>query len=187
MNQQPPETARTAPLGGGGHVTESGVDVRELVQEADLGRRKPVGIAARILAATCIGWSLLQLWYASPLPFTFNVFILNDTEMRSLHLGFGLFLAYLAYPFRKPSPRDRIPVQDWIFAAGRRVLRRVPVPVLSRAFDAARAADADRLRHGHRRHAAAARGDAPRRRAAARDHRGADARLRVRRARRCPT
>ncbi len=92
------------------------VDVRELVEEADLGRRKPVGIAAAILAATCVGWSLLQLWYASPLPFTFNVFILNDTEMRSLHLGIGLFLAYLAYPFRKASPRDRVPVQDWILA-----------------------------------------------------------------------
>ncbi len=61
----------------------------ELVQEADLGGRKPAGIARRVLAVTCIGWSLLQLWYASPLPFTFNVLILNDTEMRSLHLGFG--------------------------------------------------------------------------------------------------
>ena len=97
-------------------LAEPGVDVRELVHEADLGRRKPVGIAARILAATCIGWSLLQLWYASPLPFTFNVFILNDTEMRSLHLGIGLFLAFLAYPFRKSSPRDRVPAQDWFLA-----------------------------------------------------------------------
>ena len=52
-------------------------DVRELVQEADLGRRKPVGIAATILAATCIGWSILQLWYASPLPFTFNLCVSN--------------------------------------------------------------------------------------------------------------
>ena len=98
----------------GANAIEPGVDVRELVQEADLGRRKPVGIAATILAATCIGWSLLQLWYASPLPFTFNVFILNDTEMRSLHLGIALFLAFLAYPFRKSSPRDRVPAQELI-------------------------------------------------------------------------
>ncbi|HEX9301525.1 MAG TPA: C4-dicarboxylate ABC transporter, partial [Casimicrobiaceae bacterium] len=97
-------------------IEKPSLDVRELVEEADLGRRKPVGIAATILAVTCVGWSLLQLWYASPLPFTFNVFILNDTEMRSLHLAIGLFLAYVAYPFRKASPRDRIPVQDWIFA-----------------------------------------------------------------------
>ncbi len=36
--------------------------------------------------------------------------------MRSLHLGFGLFLAYLAFPFAKRSPRDRIPLQDWVLA-----------------------------------------------------------------------
>jgi TRAP transporter 4TM/12TM fusion protein len=97
-------------------VTEE-LDVRELIQEADLGGRKPAGIGRAVLAATCIGWSLLQLWYASPLPFTFNTFILNDTEMRALHLGIGLFLGFLAYPFGKSSPRDRIPVQDWVFAA----------------------------------------------------------------------
>jgi TRAP transporter 4TM/12TM fusion protein len=96
-------------------VTQS-VDVLELVQEADLGRRKPVGVARTVLAATCILWSLLQLWYASPLPFTFNILILNDTEMRALHLGIGLFAAYLAYPFRKISPKDRVPVPDWVFA-----------------------------------------------------------------------
>ena len=64
-----------------------------------------------------MGWWLLQLWYASPLQFVFNVFVLNSTEMRSLHLGFGLFLAFLAFPFAKRSPRDRIPLQDWVLAA----------------------------------------------------------------------
>lgn len=63
------------------------VDVTELVRAADLGGRKPAGAARAIMASTCIVWSLLQLWYASPLPFTFNTFILNDTEMRSLLTG----------------------------------------------------------------------------------------------------
>jgi TRAP transporter 4TM/12TM fusion protein len=93
------------------------VDVLELVHQADLGGRKPVGVARTVLSAVCIGWSLLQLWYASPLPFTLHVLILNDTEMRALHLGLGLFAGFLAYPFRKSSPRDRIPAPDWIFAA----------------------------------------------------------------------
>ncbi len=132
-----------------------------------------------ILAATCIGWSLLQLWYASPLPFTFNVFILNDTEMRSLHLGIGLFLAFLAYPFRKSSPRDRVPAQDWLLAVAAAYLRRVFVPVLSRAFDAAGTTDADRFLHRYRRHAVAAGGHPPGGRPAARHHRDADAGLRV--------
>ena len=96
-------------------MTQS-VDVRELVAEADLGGRKPAGAAHLVLASTCIVWSLLQLWYASPFPFTFGVFVLNDTEMRALHLALALFAAYLAYPFGKHSARDRIPAYDWIFA-----------------------------------------------------------------------
>jgi TRAP transporter 4TM/12TM fusion protein len=93
------------------------VDAAALVQEADLGGRTPSGVPARIVAWTCLAWSLLQLWYASPLPFLFNAFVLNSTEMRSLHLGFGLFLAYLAFPFAKRSPRKVIPAQDWVLAA----------------------------------------------------------------------
>ena len=87
-----------------------------LVQEADLGGRVPTGIAARVVAWTCLAWSLLQLWTASPLPFSLNLLVLNSTELRSLHLGFGIFLAYLVFPFAKRSPRDRIPLQDWVLA-----------------------------------------------------------------------
>jgi TRAP transporter 4TM/12TM fusion protein len=96
-------------------VTET-VDVRDLVAAADLGGRKPAGAARLVLASTCVAWSLLQLWYASPFSFAFGIFILNDTEMRALHLALALFCAYLAYPFAKSSPRNRIPVPDWLFA-----------------------------------------------------------------------
>lgn len=93
----------------------SNVDAQTLVQEADLGGRTPTsGSVRRLIAATCIVWSLLQLWYASPLPFIFNVLVLNTTEMRSLHLGFAIFLAFLAFPFAKRSPRDRVPIPDWV-------------------------------------------------------------------------
>src|SRR5690606_16057823 len=62
-------------------------------------------------------WSLFQIWYASPLPFTFGIGILNDTEARSLHLAFAMFLAFLAWPaFRTRSPRDRVPIGDWAMA-----------------------------------------------------------------------
>jgi len=93
------------------------VNAVTLVQEADLGGRKPSGAGRAVLFAACIGWSLLQLWYASPLPFTLRVFVLNDAEMRALHLGLALFTAYLAYPFGKRSPRGFIPAQDWVLAA----------------------------------------------------------------------
>ena len=52
------------------------------------------------------------------MPFTFGVGILNDTEARSLHLAFALFLAFTAWPAFSSSPRDRVPVVDWAFALG---------------------------------------------------------------------
>jgi len=100
-------------------VTDRPVDrdkLQEMVAEADVGARSPAGIAGPLLFAIAIAWSLFQLWYASPLPFTFGVFILNDTEARSIHLALALFLAFTAYPALKRSPRDRVPVQDWILA-----------------------------------------------------------------------
>jgi TRAP transporter 4TM/12TM fusion protein len=93
------------------------VDLQQLVAEADLGGRKPVGAVRLVLFAVCVGWSLLQLWYASPLPFALRIFVLNDTEMRSLHLGLALFLAFLAYPFGKRSSRAKVPLMDWALAA----------------------------------------------------------------------
>lgn len=99
------------------HGTLSAEELDELVREADLGGREAKGLAGRFLAGVCIVWSLFQLWYASPLPFTTGIFILNDTEARSIHLAFGLFLAFTAYPALKSSPRDYVPIADWIIAA----------------------------------------------------------------------
>jgi TRAP-type uncharacterized transport system fused permease subunit len=93
-----------------------GEDVADMVAQADTGGRAPIGISAKVLIVVPLLWSLFQLWYASPLPFIFNIFVLNDTEARSIHLGFAIFLAYTAFPALKRSPRDHIPIQDWIFA-----------------------------------------------------------------------
>jgi TRAP transporter 4TM/12TM fusion protein len=93
------------------------IDLAQLVQEADMGGRKPVGAVKVLMFAVCIGWSVLQLWYASPLPFALRIFVLNDTEMRALHLSLALFLAFLAYPFGKRSSRALVPSVDWVLAA----------------------------------------------------------------------
>lgn len=92
------------------------VDLQQLVQESDLGGRKPTGWLKTVVFATCIGWSLLQLWYASPLPFALRIFVLNDTEMRALHLALAVFLAYLVYPFGKRSSRAVVPLADGLMA-----------------------------------------------------------------------
>ena len=93
------------------------VDPDALVAETESGARNPTGaIPKKILFYVPLIWTLFQLWYASPLPFLFNFFVLNDTEARAIHLAFAVFLAYTAYPTFKSSPRDYIPVQDWVMA-----------------------------------------------------------------------
>ncbi|QRM30333.1 TRAP transporter permease [Microvirga sp. VF16] len=91
-------------------------ELEQLVAEADTGGRKPTGFTAALITAVAIAWSLFQLWYASPLPFTLGFGILNDTEARAIHLGLGLFLAYMAYPAFKSSPRAYVPALDWVLA-----------------------------------------------------------------------
>ena len=91
-------------------------ELQQIVAESDTGGRKVEGIPGKLIFAVAVGWSLFQLWYASPFPFTFSVGILNDTEARSLHLAIGLFLGYLCFPPTKKSSRKSIPWFDWIFA-----------------------------------------------------------------------
>lgn len=83
---------------------------------ADTGARHPSGFGHWVLLLVPFAWTLFQLWYVSPLPFMLNIAILNDTEARAIHLAFAVFLAFTAYPALKRSPRDRVPVQDWLLA-----------------------------------------------------------------------
>jgi TRAP transporter 4TM/12TM fusion protein len=92
------------------------IDVNQLAADNDTGGRKPGPAVARLILGTCLAWSLFQLWIASPLPFTLGVGVFNDTQSRSVHLAFAVFLAYMAYPATKYSRRDVVPVLDWVFA-----------------------------------------------------------------------
>jgi TRAP transporter 4TM/12TM fusion protein len=92
-------------------------ELQELVAESDTGGRSPKGAVAVALLLVALAWSLFQLWYASPLPFVVGFFVFNDTEARSIHLAFAIFLGFTAYPAFKRSPRAYIPVLDWVFAA----------------------------------------------------------------------
>lgn len=91
-------------------------EIRQMVAESDTGGRRPSGLAAKIVMYAAMAWSLFQLWIASPLPFAFGIFVLNDTQSRSIHLAFAMFLGYLLFPPLKSSPRARIPIQDWVLA-----------------------------------------------------------------------
>ncbi len=81
-----------------GHAGLSQAEIDELVASSDTGGRTPGPLVNRLIIFTALAWSLFQLWFASPLPFMFGFGVFNDTEARSIHLAFALFLAYLAYP-----------------------------------------------------------------------------------------
>jgi TRAP transporter 4TM/12TM fusion protein len=91
--------------------------LRTLVADSDTGGRAATGPVATLLFAVAVAWSLFQLWIASPLPFAFRWGVLNDTETRAIHLGLGLFLAYMAFPaFKSAKARHAVPLYDWAFA-----------------------------------------------------------------------
>ncbi|WP_430221739.1 TRAP transporter permease [Paenalcaligenes sp. Me131] len=90
--------------------------LQQMVEEVDRGGRNVSGVVALIIAVVALCWAFFQLWYASPLPFTFHVGIFNDTEARALHLGFALFLGYVSFPASKKSKRDSVPLIDWVLA-----------------------------------------------------------------------
>ncbi|MEP0563179.1 MAG: TRAP transporter permease [Paracoccaceae bacterium] len=83
---------------GSGHGGLSQEELDELVASSDTGARSPAGPISTMLIVVALLWSLFQLWIASPIPFIIGWGVFNDTEARSIHLAFALFLAYAAYP-----------------------------------------------------------------------------------------
>jgi TRAP transporter 4TM/12TM fusion protein len=88
-----------------------------MVAEADTGGRKPTGFEKKYIFAVSLAWALFQLWYASPLPYKLNFGVVQDGKARVIHLSFAFLLAFATFPALKSSPRNRIPVTDWILAA----------------------------------------------------------------------
>ena len=76
-------------------------EIDALVAAADTGGRTPSAPVAMFITVVALAWSLFQLWIASPIPFMLGFGIFNDTEARSFHLAFALFLAFAAYPAAK--------------------------------------------------------------------------------------
>ncbi len=87
------------------------------VLDQDNGFRQGMRPATqKILTLVAIAWSLFQLWYASPLPFWFNIGIFNDAQARAIHLSFAVFLAFTLIPLRKKQVKQGIQWYDIILA-----------------------------------------------------------------------
>lgn len=105
------------------HQTDGTAAADAMVAEADTGARNPAGFQGRLIVAICIIWSLFQLYIASKMPGImaqltgFSDFANIAAQARFVHLAFAIALATLAFPLFKNSPRDRIPLYDWVLIA----------------------------------------------------------------------
>jgi len=100
----------------GRHFTDE--ELQDLVASTDSGARAPSRRwVALLISGTALLWSLFQLWIAQPqLWFGAYLPVLNSSQTRPIHLMFAIFLAFLAYPALKRSPRHHIPLTDWALA-----------------------------------------------------------------------
>jgi TRAP transporter 4TM/12TM fusion protein len=98
------------------HITQSdnSIIVEKFDEEVSLKKNlKPWNV--KLVAIVAIGWSLFQLWYASPLPFILDFGKLIDVPARAIHLAFGLTLCFLVYSASKSKKKNKISVLDFVF------------------------------------------------------------------------
>ena len=79
----------------------------KIVEETEGRARILAGWQLKFVASIAFLWSLFQLWYASPLPFMVGFGVFIDVPARAIHLGFGLFLAFLAFPLLKKNKNKK--------------------------------------------------------------------------------
>nr|WP_309501680.1 TRAP transporter permease [uncultured Roseovarius sp.] len=97
---------------GKGPLSEA--ELQELVASSDAGGRNPSNSSvAMLLAIVAVVWSVFQVLLASPVS---NYVLPGDVinNSRQIHLAFAVFLAFMAYPALKSSPRNYVPIQDWV-------------------------------------------------------------------------
>ena len=87
---------------------------QDLVLEAETGGRDPSNpYVAKFIIYLALMWSLFQLYVSSPLVLEFTPWM-NADVVKRIHLMFAGFLAYLSYLPFKTSPKEYVPITDWI-------------------------------------------------------------------------
>ena len=98
-NDQQQAAAVEAAAAGRGGLSQEELDA--MVASSDTGGRAIAGPVGTFLMLVALAWSLFQLWIASPFPFILGFGVFNDTESRSIHLAFAVFLGIAAFPAAK--------------------------------------------------------------------------------------
>ncbi len=91
-------------------------ELDDLIAENDTGARDPSGLARKIVLGVALFWPVYQLYMASPLPFITGIGLIDDSQQRSIHLAFALFLGFMTFPAYLSAPRKYIPFYDWVLA-----------------------------------------------------------------------
>ena len=86
--------------------------IDQVVDETEGRARILTGWQLKFVALIAFLWSLFQLWYASPLPYIVGFGVLIDVPARAIHLGFGLFLVFLTFPFLKKNRLFQFGITD---------------------------------------------------------------------------
>jgi TRAP transporter 4TM/12TM fusion protein len=92
----------------------SSTDANQYI-DVETGHRNLLGLNKTFITTILILWSCFQLWYASPLPFVFELTI-NEDQAKAVHLAFASFLAYSLFPLFDRD-KNRLPLYDLLLAA----------------------------------------------------------------------
>ena len=87
-------------------------NISQKVEETEGRARTLTGWQLKLVAIIAFSWSLFQLWYASPLPYIVGFGVFIDHPARAIHLGFGLLLAFLIFPFAKRGRKKKVGILD---------------------------------------------------------------------------
>ena len=83
------------------------IELDKKVEQIEGKNRVLSGFQLKFVAFIAFLWSLFQLWHASPLPFTLGFGVFIDLPARAIHLGFALFIAFLAFPLLKKNRDEK--------------------------------------------------------------------------------
>ncbi|WP_333659923.1 TRAP transporter large permease subunit, partial [Meiothermus cerbereus] len=89
------------------HKDKPEAKATDLVEEVELGGRKPSDWSRWLILGLAVGWSVFQVWATW-------IGSLDQLFFRAAHLAFAFALVFLVYPFNRRSRRDRIPLFDWV-------------------------------------------------------------------------
>jgi TRAP transporter 4TM/12TM fusion protein len=89
------------------HKDKPEAKAADLVEEVELGGRKPSDWSRWLILGLAVGWSVFQVWATW-------IGSLDQLFFRATHLAFAFALVFLVYPFNRRSRRDRIPLFDWV-------------------------------------------------------------------------